>query len=386
VILLPTQVVVYRIGFTGAVSEEWTVTARANLDAALSAAVRQSPKFELEPLPEVSAEEQETISEFLKVALLVGVQMKGGLFPSEVPRSAIDRNLGPALSFLRNRTGAEYALGVVASQAEQSKSVAAANLVNAALMFTLPGYIAGPTVTGSATVLCLVSLTSGELTWLNVESGYEIAGYNFTDLRDANSVNRDMAKLLSPYPTMPLLSKDDGVTKKVENRRKQVPSAPVGGGFSVRFPEGWHIKEDADSVGATRNGRLIDNMRFELREHNRSFLEIGRRTRPGSTPKQLLDAYIALLEEYGVRDLTTVEQSTDARLAGFPAFRLRFSHRSPSPHEGPRRETLVLGAVNDDGFLVAEYTALQLSYFEQSVSAFEQSLRTLKSAQRKLNH
>ena len=388
VILLPTQAVVYRVGFTGVVSDEWTVTARANLDAALRAALEKSTKFELEPLPEVSAEEREVISEFLKVALLVGVQMKGGLFPAEVPRSAIDRNLGPGLSFLRDRTGAEYALGVVASQAEQSKTVAAANFVDAALMFAVPGYIPAisPTVTGSATVLCLVNLVSGELRWLNTEAGYEVAGYNFTDLRDPKSVTRDMDKLLSPYPTMPLLDKNDGVGKKIEHGKKAVALAPFDGGFSVRIPEGWHTRENSNSVAATRNGRLIDNMSFEFREHNRSFLEIGRRTRPGSTPKQLLDAYIALLEKSGVHEFAIVEQSTDARLAGLPAFRVRFSHRPPPPQQGPRSETLALGAVDEDGFVVAEYTAIQLNYFEESASAFEQSLQTLKTAQRRRSH
>jgi hypothetical protein len=127
VVVLPSRAYAAEVRMLSTeVSEEWSAAARANLAAAVDETVDQSPSFVPVALPELSAEQHAAIDEFVAVANLASTRFDGWTWfgGPTVKRGAVDRELGPSLAFLRERTGAHYAIGAFGYQQEQSKGVA----------------------------------------------------------------------------------------------------------------------------------------------------------------------------------------------------------------------------------------------------------------------
>lgn len=343
--------------------------ARANLDTALQGTVAESSVFELTAPPTVSADETSAIDEFVAVANLATMKF-GGFFwtmGAGVQRATVDRTLGPSLSFLRDRTGADYALGTFAFQLEQTKSVAAVGAILSLSPFAGGEIFAVPTVTCSYVTLFMADLGTGELRWFNVESGYEVAGFNFSDLRDPESVRKVVGKLLETYPDDP--REED--SKEARRTGPTRPVSPMQGEFAVLGPAGWRVSDYDNLIRATRDGRALNEMTFELRDHSRSFLEIGRRTTRYSSPETLAEWFVADLEQKELPDLQVIEVATDAQLAGKPAFRVRFSYRLPDFVGGAPIEVVTIGTAVPHGLLTARLDAPQLGYLAKSLPAFE---------------
>ena len=377
VVVLPARAHVMRAGFVQTEEvAEWSAAARANLDVAIEQLVADSPAFSPVGLPELSSEERAAIGEFVAVANLATTKFDGFTWFGgvEVQRTAADRTLGPSLAFLHDRTGADYAIGAFALQVEQSKrSATVTSTVGLGLVAVGSGFLLLPTVTFSYVALFMADLRTGELRWFNVRSGYEVAGYNFSDLRDAESARKMVGKLLEEYPDVPR----EEESRRASNTGVIRPASPEKGGFAVQMPAGWRASQLGDMIRSTRDGRGLNEISIELREHNKAFPLLGRRTTRESSPAQLAKAFIAELEKQQLDELQVIDVSTDARLVGQPGFRVHYSYRLPDHVGGARLQLVTIGTVVPRGLLVAQLRAPQLEYFDKALPAFEESIQTI---------
>jgi hypothetical protein len=387
VVLLPARAHAVEVRMLSVeASEEWSSATRANLDAAVQEFVDQSPRFVPVALPELSEEQHAAIHEFVAVANLTSTRF-GGLTwfgGPKVYRGAVDRELGPSLAFLKERTGANYAVGAFAYQQEQSKQVATTGAIatvgSAITLWALPP-VTTP-VTFSYVTLFVADLQTGELRWFNSEKGFEVAGFNFTDLRDPESANKVVQKLFEEYPEGPSSRSKDAESEVASPR----PISPMQGGFRIQPPAGWRISDDGDTIRATRDGRALNEMKIELRSHNHAFPSTGQQTTKKASPAQLAEWFIADLQKQDRDELQIIDVSDEEQLAGRPAFRVHFSFRLPTVVGGARIELVAIGAAVPFGLLVAQLHAPQLGYFSKVLPAFEESVRTIELRPRRHLH
>lgn len=376
IVLLPVRAQVARVGLVkGEEVSDWSAAARANLEAAIEELAARSSEFVPTALPVVSAGERSAIDEYIAVANLATTQFGGFLWSggAGVQRATADRVLGPSLSFLSDRTGADYALGAFAFQLEQSKSVAALGSIASLVPLAGGDVFALPPVTFSYVTMFIADLATGELRWFDVESGYEVVGFNFSDLRDPESARKMVGKLLEKYPDEK--SAEDGTAA-----RPARPTRPVSnrqGEFALRAPADWRVSDHDNTVRATRDGRVLNEINVELRDHGRSFLTIGRRTTRYSTPQQLADWLVAELEQQQLPEFQVIGVSTDAQLVGKPAFRVRYGYRLPAIVGGARMELVAIGTAVPNGVLIARLAAPQLAYFARALPAFEETVQSI---------
>jgi hypothetical protein len=397
VVVLPPVVTVFKSGWTVKPSDEWTDVAQSALDAALHDVIKQSPRFKAVPLPTVTPEERATIEEVGTVVNLVQYQYEGHdtvPVPREF-RAGIDRVLGPSLSFLAERSAADYALGLVATQEEQSAGSVATGVLGVAATILFPPVVVLPSTTGNHATMFLLDLRTGELRWLNRRSGLEFSGIDFSDLRDPKSARKVVTALLDLYPESSIPTSATPRAGKLAGRPADEAVLPLAGEFSFQAPAGWYVKslnerqlqpKEYGVVAATRNGGALDTMQVELRRHGEAFPKSKQKSNRNSTPQQLADQFVEELRASELRELQIIEVSHEAVLAGRPAFRVRFSHRFPALKGGARMEQVTVGTVIPHGLLLASLFAAQLHYFAQALPDFEQSTATIQLAPRKYPH
>ncbi len=376
VVVLPIRAQVTRVGFVkGEEVAEWSAAARANLETALHEVVAQSSALELTAPPPVSAEETSAIDEFIAVANLAATQFGGACWYGRAGayRATADLALGPSLSFLRDRTGADYAIGMFAVQVEQSKSLSAVGTILTLSPLAGANFYTLPAVSCSYVTMFIADLGTGELRWLNAESGYEVAGFNFTDLRDPDSARKLVGKVLEKYPDEPRTG--DG--RKTRTAGPTRPISPEQGEFAVQAPAGWRVNYYDNLIRATRDGRALNEIHVELRDHQQSFLEIGRRSTRYSSAETLAEWFVEHLEQQKLPELRIIEVSTDAQLVGKPAFRVRHSYRLPDFVGGARIEFVTIGTAVPNGLLIARLDAPQLGYFAKALPAFEEAVQSI---------
>jgi hypothetical protein len=371
-------------------SEEWSAAARANLDAAVQEFVDQSPDLVAVALPELSEVQHAVIDEFVAVANLASTRFGGWTWfgGPKVQQSTVDRDLGPSLAFLQEQTGAHYAIGAFGFQQEQSKGVAATGAVatvatGLAIAGLAPSVAIMPLVTFSYLTVFLANLQTGELQWFNSEKGFEVAGFNFTDLRDPESAGKMVRKVLEDYPEENPASRARDAEPEVASKRAV---SPMQGEFRLVPPAGWRTTDDVNMIRATRDGRALNEMKIELRSHDQAFPASGQQTTKTSSPAQLAEWFIADLRKQDRDDLQIIDVSDGEQLAGRPAFRVRFSYRLPAVVGAARIEIVAIGAAVPRGLLIAQLDAPQLGYFAKVLPAFEESVGTIAVRPRRHLH
>ncbi|HEX9207837.1 MAG TPA: hypothetical protein VF851_06350 [Steroidobacteraceae bacterium] len=179
---------------------DWTAAARSNLTDALAAALVGRTGMEIVPLPALTEAEQKVLDAHVSVARLVvfeGSRMGGKAWATR--RADFDRQLGPGLEWLRERSGADYAVLVAGSQYEQS-----GGLVFAQVLAAAAGVIVSP---GGGTNIstALIDLGAGEVKWFNSTFGVEVMGIGSIDFRKVESSAEVLRNLMAPYPRIPTL-------------------------------------------------------------------------------------------------------------------------------------------------------------------------------------
>jgi len=387
VVLLPARAHVVRLGIKMAPSEEWTAAAGATVDAAVREVVGQSTQLSGRELPSITSDERSTIDEIWAVATLVQMQEygEGRKNISKTLRAHIDRSLGPSLTFLHQRTGADYALITLGTQAEQSEDLVALSAAGAVASALFPPLLVLPATSLSYAAMFLVDLRTGQVRWFNGRSGYEIGGYNFTDLRDPASARKVISGLLQPYPEIPSKLDQESAPTVTSSSLSTESVSPMSGGFAFHPPASWRVDVDRRKsiIAATRDGPLLNKIKVQLRSHRSAFPETGQRANRHASPEQLAQWYAAELQSQEHDDLQISEPSLDAQLAGQAAFRVHFSYRMPIEWGGARIEHVTIGTVVPGGLLLSEFSAPRLGFFANSLTAFEESTRTIVLEPRK---
>lgn len=375
VLFLPAKADVFSLGVKSVARlDDSSDDARANIDTATLQAATESRRFRRIELPELSADERAVVDEFLAVSDLVFLQMgsQAGKADARIDRADIDRTLGPSLAFLRERTGADFALGGIGRQMSlgADRLGLEAGLRREASLLTFQ--FDAPVPTGSYAGLYLVDLRTGELQWFNFERVRDVAGIRVNDLTNLDWVRAAIADALKPYPSVPRLA-----DAPASSPAKARAITPMQGEFAVTPPAGWLASEKSGAVTATLDGSLLNFMRVELRPHDVAFPASGRGSRTGSTPQQLAEQYIADLRAQPIGGLTIIESVASGQLAGRPAFRVRFSYVPPVGSGTARIEQVTIGTAVSRGLLLAQLLAPQLHYFEKALPAFAASAQTI---------
>lgn len=387
VVLLPTRAHVVEVGIKLRPSKEWTAEAGATIDAAVRELIGQSTMLRGVELPSITPDERAALDEVLAVATLLQLQGYGTGTKriTQTLRAHFDRSLGRSLSFLQDRTGVDYALVSLGTQAEQSKELVALSATGAVASVLFPPLLVLPSSSVSYAGLFLIELRTGEVRWLNGRTGREIGGYNFTDFRDPESAHKVVEELLQPYPEIPSKFKEKAVSIEARTGLVGEVVSPPTGQFALQTPVGWRVETDPRKsiVIATRDGRLLNEFKVEMRRHGHAFPETEQKSTRDSSPDQLSQWYEAEFRAHEFEELKIAEVSFDEQLAGRAAFRMRFSYRLPSVLGGARIERVTIGAATQGGLLIAELSAPQLDFFAQALPQFEESTRTIELVPRK---
>lgn len=201
VVLLPVEFSVYQQGMgSGELVADWTEAARANLGEAATSVLRERAGLQLVPMPVLGTEEQQALREHVALFKLVvssAHSMPGGAWDAR--RADFDRRFGEGLRFLRERSGADYAVLIDGAQLKQSGGSIFAQIALAALGVGMPG--GGTYLTAS-----LIDLQAGEIKWFNAKMGAEVLGVTGSDIRQLDEAKVTLRKLFEPYPTIPALA------------------------------------------------------------------------------------------------------------------------------------------------------------------------------------
>jgi hypothetical protein len=204
IVVLPIDFVVRRLSVAGTtIHEEWTRQAKANLSGGLELALAERIDAEFVTMPELASDERAVLDEYVAVTKLIVIQASEIDSARWAPRRAgFDRQLGPDLGFLRDRTGADYALLVSGAQSEASAAIVLAQ-------FAIFAYGPYPVRAGRTHLMvALLDLAAGDVRWFNSVTGGEYFGISAKDLRSPDASARVLAKLAEPYPEIPALGED----------------------------------------------------------------------------------------------------------------------------------------------------------------------------------
>jgi hypothetical protein len=193
VLLLPADVLVRELSAGGLLEKvpEWTRASAANLNRAMAEVGAGNAKFAIVELPPLAADEQEKVEQALATFMVVGVtayhMLTMGGEAWEHKRREFDYTLGPALAFLKQKTGADAALLVAADDIVSTDGRKAAVVLAALLRVGLQ--------TGrSIAVSSLIDLESGDLLWMHYDQSLT------KDLKDYAAARDMVADILSKYP------------------------------------------------------------------------------------------------------------------------------------------------------------------------------------------
>jgi hypothetical protein len=125
VLLLPTDFAVLELSASGITETvpDWTKAAEASLDEAARRVLSKSANFELVALPELTADEQAALREYValyKLTAFTASQMLnlGGAWSGK--RAHFDYALGDGLDFLAKKSGADAALCIAGAEVKSS--------------------------------------------------------------------------------------------------------------------------------------------------------------------------------------------------------------------------------------------------------------------------
>jgi hypothetical protein len=148
-------------------------------------------------------------------------------------------------------------------------------------------------------------------------------------------------------------------------------------GFSVRPPAGWIYDAGSKQVVAARNGMLLDGLRVALIPHKNMFTAINKPLTRGMLPEDLAEAYVAEMQAAGTYTDVKLVSIDPAELSGLPAFRVRLTYRLPASLGGATMVRVAVGTRLTDGILLATFDAPQIHFFEESLPAAEEALRSV---------
>lgn len=192
-IVLSPQVSVKEISAGGVLDlvPEWTAQANANIQDELKQIIGGRPDLTLVPAPAFTPEEKDKLDQYVASYMVVGLtaywMTNFGGSEWAFKRNHFDYTLGEGLSFVRQETGADAAIMVIAEDYVSSSGRKAA-------MFL--GALMGVGLAGGQSVISVgvVDLDNGDILWMHhSQSGVK-------DLKDRESVHAMLTEILADLP------------------------------------------------------------------------------------------------------------------------------------------------------------------------------------------
>lgn len=208
VLMLPSAFTEFQNAVSGLeVIPDWTQAARKNLSDAARDTLQATGGLQLEAMPDLTPGESLIVGDHIALAQLIvgaGVRYKSGEWHQH--RADFDRSFGDGLRFLRERTGADYALLIYGQQVRQSGGRIAMRWLGT-LAVAAAGVIVIPRGGGGEEVnVCLLDLTNGTVAWFNSSRAIDVFASSGADLRDPAATKAAMQKLFAAYPNIPALA------------------------------------------------------------------------------------------------------------------------------------------------------------------------------------
>jgi len=156
------------------------------------------------------------------------------------------------------------------------------------------------------------------------------------------------------------------------------PVSPGKGVFAVQLPAGWLYDTSSNSVLASHDGTVLDQITILITPHAKAFKAAKKPSSPTALPEDLAESYVENLQadQGAVRDVTLLS-TEPAELAGRPAFRVHLKFRAPDNQGGAVIEMTTLGTALESGLLLAVYRAPSIHYFERRLGEFDAAAKTI---------
>lgn len=192
-IVLSPQVTVKEISAGGVLDivPEWTAQANANIQDELKQIIGGRTDLSLVPTPAFTPEEKDKLDQYVASYMVVGTtafwMTNYGGSEWAFKRTHFDYTLGQGLSFVRQETGADAAIMVIAEDYVSSSGR------KAAMFF---GALMGVGIAGGQSVISIgvVDLENGDILWMHhSQSGVK-------DLKDRESVHAMLTEILADLP------------------------------------------------------------------------------------------------------------------------------------------------------------------------------------------
>lgn len=187
ILVLPAYVKVYSLTASGSVEDSPDATAAASGygNAELQRYLATDAAFKLVPMPTLSASEQSTLDEHVALykSIVHDARMADSLGgPWKAPLAAFTYSVGPGLDFVRQRSGADYLLVLVAEDGESTAGRIA--------MTMLFGGLVGRNYISAG----LIDLHTGNVVWLNYDT------HNAKDFVVQANMTQFVDDILQDYP------------------------------------------------------------------------------------------------------------------------------------------------------------------------------------------
>lgn len=195
ILLLPPQMFVAEMSAGGVIQkqDDWTQQANENLLAAIEAHGRESNRFETLRMPNLSSAESEIVESHIglyeRLASAIHAYGQGKDSGWEQKKKEWDYTLGQGLSFLREKTGADYALVFAGADIISTGGRKATFTVGLLLGIAIP-------LGQSFITAGMVDLQSGIIEWLTYDQSMSM---DTREPEEVESMVRDFFKTY-PYP------------------------------------------------------------------------------------------------------------------------------------------------------------------------------------------
>jgi hypothetical protein len=202
VILLPVAFTVYEVGAGGTLEAvpDWTEAARANIGSSATTVLQTRAGLELVAMPELTAAEQQVLREYVALSrqIIFQANMLAGEWKAR--RADFDLAMDDGLAFLREKSGAEFALLLDGRQLKQSGGSVFKQIALASIGIGTSG--GGMYMSAS-----LIDLQQGKIAWFNDEQGMEVMGMTGSDVRHSDEAQSVLRRIFEPYPAIPKLAR-----------------------------------------------------------------------------------------------------------------------------------------------------------------------------------
>jgi len=182
VVLLPTYFQIYSLATASAQeAPEWSRAAERDATAAVHKLLPDHGDLQLQPMPELSAEEQELVKQQLAFYRVVAQTAQ-----TWARTTKGEYSIGPQLAFLRAKTGADKAV-IIHGQDIIS--------TGGRMAFTFIAAAAGIGIVGGSNFITagMIDLETGRIEWATTRGG-------MGDLTDQDNILESLDKIICAYP------------------------------------------------------------------------------------------------------------------------------------------------------------------------------------------